>query len=57
VASGYAGQFVWVHAPLGLVVAITSTVSAGSQERGQAMQLIRGRLFQAVQKRVAPGER
>lgn len=56
-ASGYAGQFIWVHAPLGLVVAITSTVSAGSQQRGQAMQLIRGRLFQAVQKRVAWGER
>jgi CubicO group peptidase (beta-lactamase class C family) len=56
-ASGYAGQFIWVHAPLDLVVAITSTVSAGSQQRGQAMQLIRGRLFQAVQKRVASGER
>lgn len=56
-ASGYAGQFIWVHAPMGLVVAITSTVSAGSQQRGQAMQLIRGRLFQAVQKRVALGAR
>lgn len=56
-ASGYAGQFIWVHAPMGLVVAITSTVSAGSQQRGQAMLLIRGGLFQAVQKQVAPGER
>ena len=56
-ASGYAGQFIWVHAPLGLVVAITSTVSAGSQQRGQALQLIRGRLFQTVQKRVTPAER
>jgi CubicO group peptidase (beta-lactamase class C family) len=56
-ASGYGGQFIWVHAPLGLVVAITSTVSAGSQQRGQAMQLIRGRLSHAVQKHVAPRER
>lgn len=56
-ASGYAGQFIWVHAPLGLVVAITSSVSAGSQQRGQAMQLIRGRLFQAAQRRVALGGR
>ena len=56
-ASGYAGQFIWVHAPLKAVVAVTSTVSTESQPRGQAMQLIRGRLFQAVQKRAAPGER
>ena len=56
-ASGYAGQFIWVHAPLQAVVAVTSTVSKESQQRGQAMQLIRGRLFQAVQKRAAPGER
>ena len=56
-ASGYAGQFIWVHAPLQAVVAVTSTVSNESQQRGQAMQLIRGRLFQAVQKRAAPGER
>ena len=56
-ASGYAGQFIWVHAPLQVVVAVTSTVSKESQQRGQAMQLIRGRLFQAVQKRAAPGER
>ena len=52
-ASGYAGQFIWVHAPLGLAVAITSTVSAESQQRGQALQLIRGRLFEAARKRVA----
>ncbi len=56
-ASGYAGQFIWVHAPLQAVVAVTSTVSKDSQQRGQAMQLIRGRLFQAVQKRAAPNER
>jgi CubicO group peptidase (beta-lactamase class C family) len=56
-ASGYAGQFVWVHAPLQAVVAVTSTVSKESQQRGQAMQLIRGRLFQAMQKRAAPSER
>lgn len=56
-ASGYAGQFIWVHEPLQAVVAVTSTVSKESQQRGQAMQLIRGRLFQALQKRAAPGER
>ena len=54
-ASGYAGQFIWVHPPLGLVVATTSTVSPGSAQRGQALQLIRGRLFQAAQKRIAAG--
>lgn len=52
-ASGYGGQFIWVHAPLGLVVAATSEVSPGSQQRGQALQLIRGPVFQAVQKRLA----
>lgn len=56
-ASGYAGQFIWVHAPLQAVVAVTSTVSKESQQRGQAFQLIRGRLFQAMQKRAALGER
>lgn len=56
-ASGYAGQFIWVHAPLQAVVAVTSTVSKESQRHGQAMQLIRGRLFQALQKRAAQGER
>jgi CubicO group peptidase (beta-lactamase class C family) len=56
-ASGYAGQVIWVHAPLQAVVAVTSTVSTESQQRGQAMQLIRGRLFQAVQKRAAPSGR
>lgn len=25
-ASGYSGQLIWVHAPLGLVVAATSTI-------------------------------
>lgn len=52
-ASGYAGQFIWVHPPLGLVVATNTSVSAGSQQRGQALQLIRGRIFQAVQRRLA----
>lgn len=54
-ASGYAGQFIWVHPPLGLVIATASTVSAGSAQRGQALQLIRGQLFQAAQKRIAAG--
>ena len=50
-ASGYAGQFIWVHPPLELVVAVTSTVSPDSQRRGQALQLILGRLFAAAQQR------
>ncbi|MGA0569933.1 serine hydrolase domain-containing protein [Variovorax sp. VNK109] len=51
-ASGYAGQLVMVHPPLDLVIAVTSTVSVGSQERGQATRLARGRLFKAAQKRL-----
>lgn len=49
-ASGYAGQLIWVHPPLELVIAITATVSPESQRRGQAVQLLRGRLFQAAQR-------
>lgn len=41
-ASGYAGQMIWVHPSADLVVAMTSTVSAESQRRGQAVQLLRG---------------
>lgn len=52
-ASGYGGQYIWVHPPMGLVIAATSTVSKASHERGQAIGLIRNRLFQAVLKRVA----
>jgi CubicO group peptidase (beta-lactamase class C family) len=52
-ASGYAGQLIWVYPPLDLVVAITSTVSAESQRRGQAIQLLRGKLFDAAQRRAA----
>jgi CubicO group peptidase (beta-lactamase class C family) len=52
-ASGYAGQFIWVHPPLDLVIAVTSTVSQESQRRGQALQLIRGRLYAAAQKRTS----
>lgn len=40
-ASGYAGQMIWVHPEAGLVVATTSTVSADSQQRGQAVRLLR----------------
>lgn len=55
-ASGYAGQLIWVHPPLELVIAVTSTVSAESQQRAQALRLIRGRLFSAAQARhKAPG--
>ncbi len=53
IASGYAGQVIWVHPPLDLVVAVNSTVSRESWQRGQAMRLTRGRIFQAAQKRLA----
>lgn len=56
-ASGYAGQAIWVHAPLGMVVAVTSVVSPQSQQRGQAIRLTRGRILQAVQKRLSSGEK
>ena len=52
-ASGYAGQLIWVYPPLEMVVAITSTVSPESQRRGQAIQLLRGKLFHAAQQRAA----
>lgn len=52
-ASGYAGQMIWGHPPLELVVAVTSTVSAQSQQRGQALQLLRDGLLPVAQKRVA----
>ncbi len=52
IASGYGGQVIWVHPPLDLVVAVNSTVSQESWQRGQAMRLARGRIFQAVQKRL-----
>lgn len=56
-ASGYGGQLVWVHPALDLVVAVTSTVSAGSQQRGHAVRLIRGGLVDAAQRRAAIGTR
>ena len=51
-ASGYGGQLVWVHPPMGLVVAVTSPASRQSAERGHALGLVRGPLFQAAQKRI-----
>ncbi|RZL62889.1 MAG: class C beta-lactamase-related serine hydrolase [Variovorax sp.] len=48
-ASGFGGQMVWVHPPLDLVIATTSEVSAASGARGQALKLVRGPLFRAVQ--------
>ena len=50
-ASGYGGQFIWVYPPLDLVVATTSGVSGGSQQRGHALQWIRTQAFGAAQKR------
>jgi CubicO group peptidase (beta-lactamase class C family) len=50
-ASGYAGQMVWVHPPLDLVVAATSTISAASQRRGHAVEMLRSGLVAAAQTR------
>ena len=52
-ASGFGGQLIWVYPPLDLVMAITSTASSDTARRGQALQLIRGRLFAAAQQRLA----
>lgn len=52
-ASGWGGQLIWVYPPLDLVVATTSTVSAASGQRGQALQWIRQQAFAAAQRRVA----
>jgi len=52
-ASGFGGQFIWVYPPLDLVIATTSTASLGTGRRGQALQLIRSRLFTAAQQRLA----
>ena len=52
-ASGYGGQLIWVHPPLEMVVALTSTVSADSQRRGHAVELLRGGLVPAAQARNA----
>ena len=52
-ASGFGGQFIWVHPPLDLVIATTSTVSRDSNRRGHAMQLIRARLLPAAERRIA----
>ena len=52
-ASGWGGQLIWVYPPLDLVVATTSTVSAASGQRGQALQWIRQQAFAPAQRRVA----
>jgi CubicO group peptidase (beta-lactamase class C family) len=52
-ASGYAGQVIWVQQPMGLVIAVTSTVSPEGQRRGQCLQLIRAKLIPAAQERLA----
>jgi len=52
-AAGFGGQFIWVYPPLDLVIAATSEASTDAQRQQQALQLIRGRLFAAVQKRAA----
>jgi len=56
-ASGYGGQFIWVNVPLQAAVAVNSTVSPASQQRGQAAQLVRGRMYQALQQRAAASQR
>ena len=52
-AVGFGGQYIWVYSPLELVVAINSTVSLASNNRGQAQHLIRNGIFAAAQKRAA----
>ena len=51
------GQTIRVHPPLELVIATSATASVESQRRGQAVQLLRTRLFAAAQKRYASVER
>lgn len=53
-ASGYAGQMIWVHPPLDLVVAATSAVSPDSQRRGHALAMLRGGVVEAAQARYRP---
>ena len=46
-ASGWGGQFIWVHPPLDLVMATTSRGSDDANRRGHALKLIRTELFRA----------
>ncbi|RZJ09289.1 MAG: class C beta-lactamase-related serine hydrolase [Acidovorax sp.] len=55
-ANGWGGQFIWVHPASNLVVAVTSTASADSNQRGHALQLIRQHVFAAAQDRAADGQ-
>lgn len=50
-ASGYGGQSILVDPPQELVIAVTALASEASQRRGQAVQLLRSRLFSAAQQR------
>lgn len=50
-ASGYGGQSILVDPSQELVIALTATANEASQRRGQAVQLLRTRLFAAAQKR------
>jgi CubicO group peptidase (beta-lactamase class C family) len=52
-ASGFGGQFIWVHPPLDLVIATTATVSMESNRRGHALGLILGPLLAAARQRAA----
>jgi CubicO group peptidase (beta-lactamase class C family) len=47
-ASGWGGQLSWVYPPLDLVIAMTSATTPASQERGQAVRLLRNELFAAA---------
>lgn len=47
-ASGFGGQFIWVHVPLRLAIAVTSEISGRSNAAGQALGLIRNQLFSAA---------
>lgn len=47
-ALGFGGQYIWVHPPMELVIAATSTVSGDPGAGRPALDLIRGRLRDAV---------
>lgn len=52
-ASGYAGQMIWVNPTLDLVLAVTSSVSAESQRRGHALELLRDGVLSVIERRRA----
>ena len=50
-ASGFGGQFIWVHPALDLVVATTAPATVASNQRGHALQWLRTEAFAAARQR------